>query len=153
MAFPAAGGSRQDLGDVLARIRGIARSIKQIAQDLRTASAAGNIIARRPVTVMESLTQMRAQLITLAAVPGIGDYAKTQFGDSGLDIGAEWLAMRTQLDAVILWVATNIPKDTVSNRWILTEEIVNGLRVDRTFTPAETATMRTVLDALIATID
>jgi len=134
-------------------VRAIARSIKLIAQDLRNASAAGSILARRPVTVMENMTQMRTQLVTLAAVPGLGAYAQAQFGDGTLNIQAEWVAMRDAIDQFISWVSTNTPKDTVSGRWILVDEIVDGLRVDRSFTSAATATMRTALDALIATID
>lgn len=153
MAFPASGGSRQDLGDVLIRVRYAARRIKNIAQDLRTASAAGPILARRPVVVMEELSELRAQLVTLAAVPGLAVYAQDQFGDANLNIVTEYTAMRNALDAVVSWITGAIPKDSVSGRWLLIEEIVSGQRVDRTFSSAETAGMRTVLDALIATID
>lgn len=153
MAFPASSGTRLELGDTLSRIRHQASSIKAIAQGLSTAAAAGPIFARRPVTVMETLSEIRAQLETLSAAPGLAAYARTALNDQTLDIVSEYQTMRAALDACISWISTNIPKDAASGRWILAEEIVDGLRVDRTLSVAQTAGLRTALNALAATID
>ena len=153
MAFPAYNGTKQHLDEVLARVRSLAHTIKTSSQQLRDASAAGSIIARRIVNHCDSLAQINDQLNTLKAVPGIGDYAKEQFNDANIDIAAEFTAMQNALASTVSWIATNMPKETVTNRWLSVEELVDGKRVDRTLTTAQTAGLRTQLDALIATID
>lgn len=153
MAFPATGGTKEHLDDVLARTRSLARNVKNHANEIRTASAAGPIAARRIVTMADSFAQINAQFNTLKAAQGLGAYAKSQYDDAAFDIVAEFNAMQTALAGVIAWVVANIPKDSASNRWLAVEELVNGIRTDRTFTSAATAPLRTQLDALIAAID
>lgn len=153
MPFPSSGSSRESLSTALARLRATAHGVKQSAQDLRNASAAGNIVARRIVQVMEELTAANERFKTLKTVPGLAEYAKEQFADQGLDIMAEFGAMQSAVVACVTWIQTNMPKDSVSKRWIHVEELVDGKRVDRLLDPASMAGLRTVLDALIATID
>lgn len=153
MAFPASGGTIEALSDALNRTRALARAAKLTSVSLRDASAAGPIVARRAVQVMEELSSINDQFNVLKAVPGLGDYAKAQYADANFNIATEFTTMQNALVACVNWITTNIPKDTVSSRWILVEEIVDGKRVDRTLTTVQTAGLRTVLDTLIASIN
>ena len=153
MAFPAYNGTKQHLDEVLTRVRSIAHTIKTSSQQLRDASAAGSVVARRVVNYCDSLAQINDQMNTLKAIPGLVAYAKDQFNDANIDIAAEFTAMQNALASTVAWIVSNIPKETATNRWISVEEIVDGKRVDRLLTVAQTAGIRTQLDALIATID
>lgn len=153
MPFPSSGSSRESLATALARVRASAHGVKQAAQDLRTASAAGPIVARRIVHVMEEFTAAHERFNAIKTTPGLAAYARDQFADQGLDLAAEVSAMQSALVACVTWIQTNMPKDSASGRWIAVEELIDGKRVDRLLAPAATAGLRTVLDALIATID
>lgn len=95
----------------------------------------------------------------VAATPGIGAYATEQYGD-GYAIGPDFGAFTTALQGVVGWLIANIPREPVDAldpegpRYLLLQTLdADGARTDRTFSTAQTAGLRTVLDALIATVE
>lgn len=152
MAFPSSTSSKEGLGRALEKVRATASGVKQLAQDLRSATEAGPVTGRRIVQAMEEFTAAYERFESIKTVPGLAEYAKAQFADQGLNIAAEFASMQTALLACITWISTNIPKDA-SKRWLAIEEIVAGKRVERVFSTSETLGLRNVLDTLRATID
>jgi hypothetical protein len=153
MAFPSTTGSkRDDLQTAWGTVRSLAAAVKAEAQNIRTLSAAGTLGAANLLHLVTFLADVKSENQRLAAVPGLQAYAQSQVNNTGLDLAAEFTAMRTQLDATTAWVVANFPKD--ANGFLLAQTIgADGRQVDRVFTAAQTAALRTVLDALIATID
>lgn len=150
MAFPAEGGSREQLADGLSEARSIARTVKRGSQRLHDASAAGDISARGIVIYMDDIQVANDRLAILRVIPGLAAYAKEQYDDAGFDIVAEFVAMTVAIDTVVAWINANIPQGP---RWLEIEEAVNGRLVERMLSPAQTASLRPELLALIATID
>lgn len=150
MTFKASGGTTEQLSDVLAKIRAMARTVKGSAQSIHDHSAAGPLSARAIVEFSENLMQTNAEFDRLKALPGLAAYVKNQYDDQTYDIVSEFTAMQAAILSVAAWVETNIPND---GRWLLIEEIVGGRVIQRTFTSAQTDPLRIELVVLIATID
>lgn len=145
MAYPTGVLSR-----ALEQIDDRAAALKLFAQQLRAECAAGNTPSSRILDAYIILVQERAELVAAAAVPGIVDYARTQKNNQALDVVTEFTAMVAAIDGVTSWLTTNFPKD--ASGYLLAKQFSGNTIVDRMFTPAMTATFRTQLDALIATI-
>ena len=147
MAFPSFDSLAKAWLDALT----LARTLKGQAQILRDTSAAGNIGFTLIERFFEFIVAANARFEQLKAVPGIAQYAKDQVDNQLIDIVAEFNAMQTAIVDVITWVTTNIPKD--GSGYLLVRQIdVGNNIVDRQFTPAQSAGLRTQLDALLATI-
>lgn len=116
----------------------------------RTACAAGDVLASRIIEMFLVLRVDRNALASQAATPGLGAYAQSQKNAPTLDIVAEFNAVLAATDSVTTWITTNFPKD--GGGYILAQSFGADTMGERTFTPAQTAGLRTVLDALIATI-
>jgi len=151
MAFPATGGSVEQLSSALNEARALARKVKLESQSLRDQSAAGDVGARGIVLYMDDLQRANDRFEVLRQVPGIVQYARDQYDNQSIDIGAEFLSMQGAIVNTIGWINTNIPKDV--SDWLLVESIVANRLTSRMLTSAQTAALRTELDALIATID
>lgn len=153
MAFPSDIGTKQDdLTRAWRSARSWAGGVKQRAQTLSDQSAAGIATSSQILEFATFLAEAKVQLTIARNVPGIGAYAKSQVDDPALDIAAEFTAMVTALDNTTAWVVANFPKD--GNGWLLAQTMLTtGRTTDRVFSAAGTATLRTVLDALIATIN
>ena len=150
MTFRARGGVYEQLSDVLVQARAIARGISSSSQSMRDHTAAGDVSARGIAMFMHDLSLKSVDLARLKAVPGIVQYAKDQYADAAYDIAAEFTVMQAAVASAVNWLSANLPTD---GRWLQMEEIVEGLVVQRMLTSAQTAGLRTELDALIATID
>lgn len=154
MGFPSHSGVRQqDLAVAWNTARAIAGAIKEGANTLRTASAAGPVTGRSIIKFSAELADHQTQLSLLAQVPGLGAYAQQQISDETFDIGATYAAMSAQITATISWITTNMPKDGSGYLLIESFDGQTGKTVGRTFSTAQTTTLRTVLEALVATID
>ena len=155
MAFPSSTGTVQDsLAQAWATARSTASSIKSRAQGLSTQAAAGNIGSSAILDFATYLADARLVLVKASQTGGIAAYAQAQVNDNTLNVAAEFSAMMDTLDGVIAWVVANFPKD--GNGFLLARTFQagsTGRTVDRQFTPAQTASLRTTLDALIATIN
>jgi len=152
MAFPSGTGARTQLALALSQVQTLASQIKSESISIRDRTAAGSVFARLIVNYVDMLAAVRARLAALSATPGLAAYARAQFDDESFDISTEYTAMLSQIDATITWVGTNIPKDA-GNRWLAVEELVGGVLTARSLTSANTATLRTQLNLLIAAID
>jgi hypothetical protein len=152
MAFPSSVGRPYILANAWELARQVAGALKTRSVNLRTLSAAGPATSTDILSFQTYLADTKAQLQTLAAVPGLAAYAQAQVNDNTLDVAASFTAMTTQIDACGSWVVTNFPKD--GNGFLLAQTFNGGGRPsDRTFSTATLAGFRTQLDALIATID
>lgn len=147
MAFPA---TAPELATAYAQIKNRVGFVKQRAQALRTASLA-TTSAQAIVTFVQEMVGMRASLNTLTATQGLVDYARTAEANAGLDIVAEYNAVIAQLNATTAWIAANFPEDGGGYKLAFTLSPAGDV-VWRTFDTASLAGLRTVLDALIATI-
>lgn len=149
MAFPA---SLNILQREFDQALNTALALKQNAQGIRNASAAG------PVTraaVLELWRQLGAALVIwnrAATTPGMAAYAKEQFNNPALEIGTEFSAMQAAADTLRDWLNTNFPRHA-SGALLLETADANGNRSNMTFTTAELASFRTQADAFIATIN
>ena len=150
MTFRASGGTTEQLSDVLAKIRAMARTVKGAAQSIHDHSAAGPLSARAIVEFSDNLMQTNEEFDRLKSLPGLVAYVKDQYDDQAYDIAAGFTTMQAAIVSVAAWVEANIPND---GRWLLIEEIVGGRVIQRDFGTAVTAPFRTELVALIATID
>lgn len=153
MAFPTdVGSKRDDLERAWEGVRNAAGAIKSAAQAVRTRSAAGPIEAREVVTLADQLANANDRLARYTVVPGLLAYVREQINDPTIDIVAEYNAMLAQINAVRTWVINNFPKDA-SNYLLYHTFGADGRIVQRTLTSAQTAGLRTQLDALLATLD
>ena len=126
-----------------------AAQLKSLAQNEVTAMAAGNVSANEVRQILQYCIQVKATNTATAAISGIAAYATQQEGGA-YDVATAWANMNSAIDAVINWIVTNIPQ---SGGFVVLEQwTANGVTV-QSFTPAQTAGLRTVLNSLIATID
>lgn len=126
--------------------------LKDFAARQRDRMAAGSVPS---TTILDDLfvrlRQAKTQLQSAASVPGLAEYARAQKSSDTLDVVTEFQAVVAAIDAVTAWITANFPKD--ANGFLLARTLGESGPVDRQFTSAATATLRTQLDALIATID
>lgn len=153
MAFPSSTGSKRTLQKVWESTVDWASRVKGTAAKVRAASAAGPITAAEIWSLDSLLQSARAQFAAAASTPGIAAYAQAQVNDPALNVAAEFTAMVNAIDATRVWVNANFPVD--ANGYVLdrTRNFGTADFTQRTFSSASLATYRTVLDALIATID
>lgn len=146
------------LSEVLRDARTRWTRTKITAQNVRARSAQGPIAANMVTGLLDNLRTDLAYFEGVATVPGIGPYAEAQYGD-GYAIGPDFAAFTTALQAAIDWLLAAIPRlpedpeNPEAPRYLLLQTLdEDGARVDRTFSTAQTAGLRTVLDTLIATV-
>lgn len=155
VAFPSSTGTRQQsLVQALATLRGVAGQIKYRSSTLNAACLAGNVGSGALLDYAVFLADAKLSLQAASSVTGIAAYAQEQIGDATFDIVASYTDMMAQINATTAWFIANFSKD--GNGFLLAKSFDpanNGRTQDRQFTPAQTAGLRTVLDALIATID
>lgn len=103
---------------------------------------------------LASLSFALGRMDETAAVPGIAQYVKDQEGDQGYDIAGEYTAMRAAVTAIRDWIFANMPKQAQGGTdYLLVQELnADGTLADRTFTPAQTASLRTLIDTFRATV-
>lgn len=146
MAYPTI-----SLRDALSDVDRSAKRVKAFCQARRAEMAAGNVVSTTIFEVFIQLRQERAIMAAAAATPGIGPYAQAEKNNPTLDVVAEFTAMTGAIDGCIAWINTNFPKQGGSG-YLLAQTLGPEGPVDRQFTPAETAGLRTQLDAVIAAI-
>lgn len=148
MAFP---GTVDPLARALLTAQDTARTVKTQASSASAAMAAGDVSGNVIIEIYVALVAAKTKFDAVAAVSGIGRYAKDQFADQGFDVVAAFTAMTDAITDCGTWINTNFPKD--GNGYLLKDKLTaSGVDV-RAFTTAQTAGLRTVLNALIATIE
>ena len=124
--------------------------VKSTCAAVSTEAGAGNIPSSRILNLFIQLKQDKVALNAAKAVPGIAEYARLEKNLPGLDVVVEFNSVVAGIDDVTAWIDANFPKD--GGGFLLAQTLGASSPVDRTFTPAQTATFRTVLDALVARI-
>lgn len=147
MALP----SRQPLAEVLSEARRTWANTRAACVTARQQSAAGPVQAHRIVALYDQLRRDAAHFRRIASTPGLADYARAQYADEGVDVAADFGAMTTAIDSAVAWILAALPRDA-GGYPALHEVAQDGSIVLRTFTSAQTAGLRTRLDAIIATI-
>lgn len=125
--------------------------IRQQAVQMR-AEAATDIQVMRIANSVSYLAGTRAQLAALTGTPGLQQYVRDQFGNQAIDLVTSFNAMTSALSNVVTWVAANFPRDAAGN---LQERKFDaqGNITNNVIQAAALAQYRTLLDALIATLD
>lgn len=91
-----------------------------------------------------------AQLTSLAATPGLAAYASDQEGDPEYDVVAEFTALQATLAAALSWMGSNVPTNVTvvaPASWPSASSLIAT-----TFTPAQTAGLRTQLQSVVDAI-
>ena len=153
MAYPA---STKTLQTWVQEIDHQCTLLKGVAQQQKAASQAGTLDVASIVRFFDLLVQSNNFFTQVAGVSGIANYAKTEKGDDNLNPVTEFQAMQAEVVDTLTWIRTNLPSDTFGGKtYALGYELPannTSPSVILTFTPAQSATYRTQLDALIATI-
>ncbi len=137
------------LDDVYKALKGSFREIRARSVRLRTAAAAGSVSFTTVREFYEALYQQIAYCDTLIAKFGstvLQAYAREQEDRTTYAPGTEYTAMKTAANAVLSHVATALPANSAHT-------VANGAVSEPTFTTVQTATLRGLLDTLIATLD
>ena len=137
------------LASTLSLQQGLAQSMNLALQEkayMQTWSAklTGNITALDATSWVANLNNVIGQFNTIAALPGLAAYAQEQVGSVSYDIVGAFTAMVTALTAILNWLKTNIPPNAIT--------ITNGVEVGAVYAPATTSSLKTLVDAAIATI-
>lgn len=127
-------------------------SVKSGCAAVSTAAAAGNIPSATILNLFVKLKQDRATLIAAREVNGILEMARLEKNLPAMDVRADFDDVVAGIADVTAWIEANFPKGGPGSIYLLAQTLGPSSPVDRTFTPAETATFRTVLDALVARI-
>lgn len=158
MPFPTLGGVgtvKEDLQTVWTQARTIAGFVKGQSQSLRDRSAAQSISATEVLTYVDQLANWHDQLAAIASRgPGLVAHAKQQIDNPNENIAVDFNDMTTQMTATITLIVTTFPADAQGNLLFKKWQGTNtGRTVDNLLTTASLASLRTQLDALIATMN
>jgi hypothetical protein len=154
MAFRA---TSQIKADGYSEAKRLALSMKNYAQSHHDALAAGNVSANAIIfNLLQEFKSAIEKWDSIAAIPGINAYAQDQEDDANYNIGAEFTAMVSAAEAVRDRIVAEMPKATqppgVAGRIAVHTLAADGSISVTSFTPAQTASLRTDLTAFIATI-
>lgn len=141
--------SKLGLDDVYKAMKGSFREIRARSVRLRAAAAAGPVSFTAVREFYEALYQQIAYCDSLVAKFGgavIQSYAREQEDSATYAPGTEYTTMKNAANAVLTHVAGAIPGNSAHT-------VANGVVVEPTFSVAQTATLRGLLDTLTATID
>lgn len=120
----------------------------------QTRLASQNVEWRVFTHMQERLTHALGRMDALAAVPGIAAYVKEVENDPGYDVAAEYQAMRASVVAIREWIFISLPRVNQNGTQYLAVQVLalDGSMADRSFTPAQTAGLRDLIDAFRATV-
>lgn len=125
------------------------RNLKQACASLIARAAAGNITSSDIFGIYTRMGNDSATLTTVAAVQGLADYAQSQANDPAYNVGTEFTAMQNAITSARSWVTTNFP---ASGGYLQSHQFSGGAIVERIFTPAQTAGLRTALQSVVDSI-
>lgn len=111
-------------------------TLKDYALAVKAKWAAQTIIRREALETSQQIRAYAAALQTLAAVPGIGAWAQQQEGDSEYEIGPEFTALVTAMNAASTGIEAAFPKDAAGTL-LLSKLGAGGAIEDLTFTPQQ----------------
>ena len=126
-----------------------ALQIKAYMQARIAQCAAGSVTSSTLLDIYMRLATANDTLAAAASVSGLGDYARAQKDNAELDVIAEFTAMRAAIASAKAWLVTNLPK---SGEYLLLVTLGDDRPIDREFPAAQTAGLRTVMQAVADTI-
>lgn len=130
-------------------VRSRATQLKKQAQDASTAMAAGNVSGNLVRQILDGCIVAKTEFAAAAQVSGIADYAKNQEGDPDYDVGAQFTAMTGAIDTILSTIISLIP---TNSGYVLMEQWSTSGVTTRQITPAQSANLRTALNAFVATV-
>jgi hypothetical protein len=132
------------------RAKLVAVQMRNHAQS-RSAQFSSGANSAEILAMVGSLDSFKVELEAARNIPGMAAYAQDQEDDPTYDLTAEFNAMMAALDAVIAEVVATLPSD--GNGWLLINSInPDGTLTPRNFTAGQLNQIRSLLDALAATI-
>ena len=149
MSYPA---SIKRLDDALSATDATALSVKAETQGLRNRSAAGAVERTAFLSLIRRIDGAIDIWDQTAALPGIIAFARDQKGDQGLDLSAEFSAMRAAAVDLQDWLFAVFPKDVGTGAWLVEEYSAEGIATALTFSTAQLSGFLTRADTLTATI-
>lgn len=121
----------------------IVRRLYDTTQATRLASAAGAVTADAVLSYLDTLRAFYGEMQAIAAIPGVSD----DFPDIAAEAGAVMAATL----AAIQWIATHFPKES-GYLAAQTVNLTTGAVTWRSLSSASLAPLRTVMEALEATV-
>ena len=91
-----------------------------------------------------------AQFDSLKTTPGLAAYAQAQENDQSYDVVTEFASMQAAVSAAMTWIETNIPQNVTAKEAADWER--SSSLIATSFTPAQTAGLRTQLTGVITEI-
>lgn len=137
--------------DTYNAVRSRATLFKRLANDTKTAMAAGNVSASVIRQLLEGCLAAKAEFTAAAGVTGLAAYAQQQEGDEAYDVAAEFTAMQSAITGIINEIVALVPTGT--GGYVLMEKWEATGVSSRQVTPAQTATLRDKLDTFIASVE
>lgn len=141
--------SKFGLDDVYKQLKGECRQIRARSLQLRTQAAAGPVSFTTVRDYLSGLTGSLAIMSDRVARFGgatLAAYAQAQEATPAYDVAAAYSEMVAAANAVVTHISAAVPTNSAHT-------VVNGAVVEPTFSTAQTATLRGLLDTLIGTID
>lgn len=140
--------SKFSLDDVYKQLKGEFRQIRARASQLRTQAAAGPVsfsaVRDYLASLSGSLTLMSDRVSRFGGAT-LAAYAQAQEDVAEYDVAAAYSAMVAAANAVVSHISAAIPSNSAHT-------VSNGQVVEPTFSTAQTATLRGLLDTLTGTI-
>ena len=149
MSWPA---SQETLALRLAEVNTRALRLRAELQSVVTASQAGSVGRERLIGVWRTLAYTLSRWQTIAATPGIEQYARDQYNDPTLDLAAEFSAMISAAQGLRSWLDTNFPRDSGSGAILVFTIDEDANLTDLGFTSGQLATFRTQAQSVIDAI-
>lgn len=153
MAYPA---TTKTLSVWLQEIDQKAALIKQSAQQQHAASSAGQLNMDLIRRFFDLLVSVNAFFVQAEGVPGLAAYVTSEKQSQVANPLAEFTSMRSAIVATLNWLRTNVPAGDFSGQSYKLGYLFPADNTTPssaiTFTALQTATYRTVIQALIDTI-
>lgn len=151
MAFRTGTGSAVSFDRAFENLESLALQVKSLSQQLRDRSAADQLTGLHIHRYFKDLGNTRSQLqgwvALLTDIPAANAYAQDRYNDPTYNAQTEYTAMNTEIGNTLTFIEANVPTD------LLAWDAAGGNVTWNAFSAASTATLRTQLDALIATVD
>lgn len=151
MTFPSSNNTTS-LGVILTTLQALAGQTKSQAQNSLTQLQTQNVDWQFVYELLKRLNWLITTLNAWRNTTGIDAYATAELPGYAGTLSADMTAVINAAQACINWIVANVPKD--STQTYILVEILNsdGTTTLRQFTPAQTAGLQTLIQALIATI-
>lgn len=137
----------EDLDRRLVAIK--ARAEREVARMAAEATPSSRLFALHAAMKAEA-AELTAARTFASSTPGFVAYVRDVKGDGTLDVGAEFLAVLSAVEAVVAAIEAGFPAD--ASGFLLAQTWGANGPADRTFTPAQTSGIRSQLSGVVAAI-